>query len=71
MTQDSFPDLDFSKIKQDLVSADEEKRALIIQALRWVGGIGERGMGVSNTPWSRLMWTGNVFEPNLHVRVYI
>ena len=34
---ENFPDLNFAKIKRDLVSADEEKRALIIQALRWVG----------------------------------
>ena len=60
VTQESFPDLDFSKIKQDLVSADEEKRALIIQALRWVGDIGSsdrnKEMGVSKTLESRMTW---------------
>ena len=46
VSQDNFPDLDFARIKQDLISADEERRALIIQALRWVGGLG-MGLAVS------------------------
>lgn len=36
MSEENFPELDFAKIKSDLVSQDETKRALIIQALRWV-----------------------------------